>query len=147
MVHTIIGKDCLPVSTITLRFRPKPKRMTAHCSIFFDVNLIPFFRFECSDREGMNRVISIPIKIANTGAPITSNEKDPAFKEASRVEIPAIRVQSIIPGSLWRKKFIYDSFLLFDFYFLNKFNLPDTVLFYPRCHRQFPVCFCYRLLL
>ena len=49
MVHTMMGRDCLPVSSTTFKFMPKPRRMTAHCSIFFggefDTVLQPVFSF------------------------------------------------------------------------------------------------------
>ena len=41
IVQIIMGRDCTPVFRITFRFNPKPKRITAHCRIFFDVNFIP----------------------------------------------------------------------------------------------------------
>ena len=70
MVHTIIGKDCLPVSTITLRFSPKPKRITAHCRIFLEVNLIPGSKLPFSLKKS---VTTMPAKIAITAPPIIGN--------------------------------------------------------------------------
>ncbi|MPN10033.1 hypothetical protein SDC9_157326 [bioreactor metagenome] len=37
MVDKIMGSDCRPVEAITERFMPNPKRITAYCSIFFEV--------------------------------------------------------------------------------------------------------------
>lgn len=41
IVLTMIGRDCRPVSRMTVRFMPNPSRITAHWRIFFEVNLIP----------------------------------------------------------------------------------------------------------
>ena len=41
IVLRIIGSDCTPVRPMTARFMPKPSRITAHWSIFLDVNLMP----------------------------------------------------------------------------------------------------------
>ncbi len=35
MVQTMMGRDCLPVFSTTVKSRPNPKSTTAHCSTFF----------------------------------------------------------------------------------------------------------------
>ena len=70
MVHTMMGRDCLPVSSTTFKFMPKPRRMTAHCSIFLEVNLIPssspFLVF-------MNTAMTMPARMAMTAPPMMGN--------------------------------------------------------------------------
>ncbi len=38
MVETMMGSDVAPTLAISDRFRPKPSRITAYCSIFLEVN-------------------------------------------------------------------------------------------------------------
>lgn len=70
IVAKIIGKDCLPVSKITLRFNPNTSSTTAYWSIFLDVNFIPDTKEVLSLK---NIVIIIPAIIAITGPPIIGN--------------------------------------------------------------------------
>ena len=70
IVLTIIGSDCFPVSTMTCRFKPKPSSTTAHCRIFFDVNLIPASNGALFLR---NIAITMPAMIAITAPPIIGN--------------------------------------------------------------------------
>lgn len=69
IVDKIIGRDARPTFAIVVRFNPKPNRMTAYCNIFFDVNQIPS---DTLDLSFMISVRIIPIRIAMTGAPMTS---------------------------------------------------------------------------
>ena len=70
IVHIIIGNDCTPVSTITLRLSPNPSKTTAHWRIFFDVNLIPASK---SPLFLKNTVTTMPASIAITAPPIIGN--------------------------------------------------------------------------
>ncbi len=67
MVLRIMGSDCLPVCKITFKFKPNPSRITAHCSIFLEVNLIPA-------SKGLlfliKRVMIMPARIAMTAPPM-----------------------------------------------------------------------------
>ena len=62
MVETMIGSDCAPTFAISDRLRPKPSRITAYCSTFFDVKPMPgctlvlFFQ---------NSVSTMPIRMEN----------------------------------------------------------------------------------
>ena len=80
--------------------------ITAHCKIFFEVKVIPSFIFSSPAKFLNIEVITIPIIIANTGAPITSNENPPIFSPASNVDIPATTAQTIIPIPFFLTKFI-----------------------------------------
>ena len=66
----MIGRDCAPVSITTLRFIPKPSRITAHCKIFLDTNLMPFSILPLSFR---NKVTIMPAKMAITAPPMIGN--------------------------------------------------------------------------
>ena len=68
MVEQMMGRDCTPVSSTTLRFSPKPSRMTAYCSTFLEVKAMP--PFSCS-LAGRKRMSAMPSRIPNTGAPTT----------------------------------------------------------------------------
>ena len=70
IVLIIIGSDCFPVSRITIRFIPNPKRMTAHCNTFLDANLIPFSKEVLSF---IKSVIIMPAIMAITAPPIIGN--------------------------------------------------------------------------
>ena len=70
IVITMIGKDCLPVCSTTDRLSPKPSRITAHCNIFLETNVIPDCRLVLSFT---NNVMSIPAKIAKTAPPTIGN--------------------------------------------------------------------------
>ena len=68
MVDKMMGSDFRPVSSTTLRLRPKPSSTTAACSSFLEVKLTPGCRRVLSLR---NRVSSMPARMANTGPPTT----------------------------------------------------------------------------
>ena len=67
IVQIIIGSDCFPVLNITLRLRPKPNKITAYWSIFFDVKVIPGLKVFPGCQ---NKAITIPAMIAITALPI-----------------------------------------------------------------------------
>ena len=65
IVERIIRSEDLPTIIISPRLRPKPKRITAHCKTFFDVNLIP-----ASKDSGLLKLFKkIPSRIPKTGPP------------------------------------------------------------------------------
>ena len=68
IVDIIIGSDWIPVCATTDRSIPKPRRTTAHCSIFFDVNYMPLSKALLSLRK---RAMTIPMSMENTGPPTT----------------------------------------------------------------------------
>ena len=88
IVAIIIGNDCIPVFKITFKFKPKPRKTTAICKMYFDVKLMPFSKlsFFVHITE-----ISIPEIIAIIGPPIMGKVL-PIIKEG----IAIIR-QNIIP--------------------------------------------------
>ena len=70
IVTTMIGSDCLPVCQMTDRFMPKPSRMTAYCSTFFDTNEMP----DCAAvLSCQSSVTIIPARMPNTGPPTIGN--------------------------------------------------------------------------
>ena len=44
IVDTITGREETPTRATSMRFSPKPSRMTASCRTFFDVYVMPFCR-------------------------------------------------------------------------------------------------------
>ena len=86
IVLRIIGSDCTPVRPMTARFMPKPSRITAHWSIFLDVNLMPasngarFFR---------SSPTVIPSRMEITGPPTMAN-----FRPSSHAGIAITRHKS-----------------------------------------------------
>ena len=70
MVAIMIGRDCLPVSRITFRFSPNPIKITAYCRIFLEVMVMPAW---IGALFYINKVRSIPSKMAITGPPIMGN--------------------------------------------------------------------------
>lgn len=70
IVTTMIGSDCLPVCQMTDRFMPKPSRMTAYCSTFFDTNEMPGCAAVLSRQSS---VTIIPARMPNTGPPTIGN--------------------------------------------------------------------------
>ena len=65
IVERIIRSDDLPTTIISPRLSPKPKRITAYCKTFLDVNLIP-----ASKDSGLLKLFKIiPSKIPKTGPP------------------------------------------------------------------------------
>ena len=97
IVHKIIGSDCKPVLKITFRFSPKPKRITAHCNIFFDVNFIPASKGVLFFKK---TVTSIPSSIAITAPPIMGNSF-PKIHDGI-----AIKRHNPIPRAFFFMKFI-----------------------------------------
>ena len=89
MVISIIGRDCIPVSSITLRLSPNPRSITAYWRIFFDVNLSPG---SYRDLSFISMASSMPYIIAITGPPATGYS-DPRIQEGT-----AIRVHISIPA-------------------------------------------------
>ena len=70
IVTRMIGSDCLPVCQMTDRFMPKPSRMTAYCSTFFDTNEMPGCAALLSCQS---RVTIMPARMPNTGPPTIGN--------------------------------------------------------------------------
>ena len=70
IVLRIIGSDCTPVCPMTVRFMPKPSRMTAHWRIFFEVNLMPASN---GARFLRNMPTIMPSRMDITGPPTTAN--------------------------------------------------------------------------
>ena len=100
IVHKIIGKDCKPVLKITFKFSPNPKRITAYCNIFLDVNFIPPEKIPFSLK---NIATSIPSSIAITAPPIMGNSF-PKIHDGI-----AIKRHNPMPGAFFLKKFIHFS--------------------------------------
>ena len=67
MVHKMMGRDCFPVCTTTLRFMPKPSRTTAHCSTFLETNFTPP---STRDLSWMSRLSTMPARMAMTAPPM-----------------------------------------------------------------------------
>ena len=72
IVLMMMGSDVAPTCAIWARLRPKPKRITAYWRIFFEVNFTPTSS-GAADEPGTTSASTIPMRIANTGPPITSN--------------------------------------------------------------------------
>ena len=69
MVEMITGKETQPTCNTCVMLRPKPRRITAHCRIFLDVNPMPapvFSRFQDVNKEP----IIMPRIMAKIGLPI-----------------------------------------------------------------------------
>ena len=103
----ITGNDCAPTFAIVPKLRLKPRIITAHCKIFFEVKVTPCFILSPEESFGKTSVIIIPISIANTGAPTTSKLNEPILSFAKKVDSPAIKAHTKIPG---------------DFFFINSIN-------------------------
>ena len=69
IVDRIISSDDFPTTIISPRLSPKPKRTTASCKIFFDVNFIP----DSKDSGLLKLFKIIPKSMPKTGPPITGN--------------------------------------------------------------------------
>ena len=107
MVHTMTGRLFAPTAAMVPRFRENPRMITAHCRIFLDVNLIPSFNVSLAASFGQINVIIIPIRIPNTGAPIISKEKLPAWILHKRVAMAASTIHRPIPNPFFLIKFIF----------------------------------------
>ena len=107
MVSIITGRLCPPTFAIVPRFKEKPRIMTAHCKIFLDVNLTPSFSCSLFTSPSLIKVIIIPIKMENTGAPMTSKEKPPTDRVAKKVATPAIIAHNKIPIPFDLTNFIF----------------------------------------
>ena len=103
MVHKIMGNDCLPVWSITFRLRPKPKKTTEVCKIYFEVNFITFYSSILSFKK---MAIIMPVMIAIIGPPITGNFL-PRVHEG-RAIIKHINRPSQFSDINFLNKFIYD---------------------------------------
>ena len=79
-----------------------------------DVNFTPDANVSLADSVGFIKVIIIPIKIANTGAPITSNDTPANLSDPKKVATPAITVQITIPGIDFFVNFIFCLLILFQ---------------------------------
>ena len=98
MVQMIMGRDCAPVSKITLRFRPNPSRITAHCRIFFDANLIPASKFVLSL---IISVTTIPARMEITGPPMIGkdfpkNQDGIAIRRQRSKPLPFVWIKPIL---------------------------------------------------
>ena len=81
IVERIIGKDCSPTLAISDKFMPKPSKITAYCKIFLEVKVMP----PCNpDLSLINKVITIPARIANTGPPITGSSL-PRYQQGNAI--------------------------------------------------------------
>ena len=105
IVEQMMGSDCAPVSSTTLRFRPKPSRITAYCSTFLDVNAIPL---RICSRAGRKRISAIPSRIPKTGAPTTGtafprSQHGRARAKHSRIPIPFFLINCISNPPAHRK--------------------------------------------
>jgi hypothetical protein len=108
IVDMITGRLLVPTFAIVPRFSENPRIITAHCKIFFEVNLIPFFSRSFDDNEGNKSVISIPVSIEKTGAPITSNENEPVESLERNVDIAAIIMHNPTPQNLFLINVIFN---------------------------------------
>jgi hypothetical protein len=106
IVAIIIGKLRLPTEITILIFSVNPKIITAHCSIFFEVNVMPCFISSIVAKAGKIAVTIIPIRMAKTGAPITSKEKFPILRSAKNVDMAATITAKTNPLPLFLIKFI-----------------------------------------
>ena len=74
MVDTMMGSELAPTLAISPRLRPKPNRITAYCKIFFDVYLMPAAVASLTPaRLRSAKPSAMPMRMANTGPPTTSN--------------------------------------------------------------------------
>ena len=74
MVEMMMGRELAPTLAISPKLRPKPSRITAYCRIFFDVYLIPAAAASVtSARRRSTRPSAMPMRMAKTGPPMTSN--------------------------------------------------------------------------
>ena len=68
MVHRMMGRDCLPVSSTTLRLSPNPSSTTAACSTFLETKVTPGLNASFGDQ---NSAMTMPMRIENTAPPTT----------------------------------------------------------------------------
>ena len=74
MVQTMMGSELAPTLAICPRLRPKPSRTTAYCKIFLEVYLMPGAAASAmAVRPRRACPIAMPIRMAKTGPPMTSN--------------------------------------------------------------------------
>ena len=97
IVHTIIGSDWAPVSSMTPKLSPNPNNTTAICRIYFEVNFIPFPNLPLSVQKS---VITIPKRIEKTGPPTTGTNLP------SNQAGMAIARHTISPGNLVLNEFM-----------------------------------------
>ena len=84
-----MGRDVNPTLKTWERFNPNPRRITAYCNTFFDVNCIPIKIFFWFIGRLANKS---PIKSPMTGPPIIGNNF-PRYQAMS-----AISIEMLIPG-------------------------------------------------
>lgn len=113
-VQIITGKLFAPTTAMVLRSSEKPRIITAHCNIFLDVNLIPPANVDYFARVGEISEIIIPVIIANTGTPISSNENPPMPNIHIISAKAAIIAQSNIPP---------------QFFLINVINFPPNLYY------------------
>jgi len=106
MVAMMTGRHFVPTDTMVPKFRENPRMITAHCRIFFEVNLIPVASLFEVEKFGFIKVTIIPIRMAKTGAPMISKEKPDTLKLENRVAIAAIIRHVRIPNPFFLKKVI-----------------------------------------
>ena len=110
IVPIMTGRLFAPTFAIVLRFSENPSMTTAHCNIFFEVNLIPPDSAERPASLGNISVSIIPRSIAITGAPIRSNENPPMFIPPASVATAAITAHTAIPGIIDLSFFIFSPY-------------------------------------
>ena len=84
-----MGRDVKPTLKTWERFNPNPRRTTAYCNTFFDVNCIPIINLSWFISRLANKS---PIKSPMTGPPIIGN-KFPRYQAMSDISI-----EILIPG-------------------------------------------------
>ena len=91
MVERMMGSDCFPLAKISERFMPKPSSTTAYCNTFLEVNATPLWH---QSLRGITSVMTMPIRMANTGPPTTGSHC-PSAQAGS-----AMKRHSAMPGAV-----------------------------------------------
>ena len=105
MVQTMMGKDCFPVSSTTLRFRPKPSSTTAVWRIFLEVKPTPGLQ---AAPGVQNRAMTIPMTMENTGPPMTGTSLPSSHEGTAMARHTAMPERYFLMVCILR----YHSFLL-----------------------------------
>ena len=92
IVDRIIGRLAAPTLAISDRFKPKPSSITAYCSTFFEVYVMPGCMLSGGRRMA---VMTMPAKMANTGPP-TMGRALPSSQQGM-----AISRHSAVPGAIF----------------------------------------------
>jgi len=71
MVASMMGRASLPFCRTVARFMEKPRRITAYCRTFLEVKATPGRKKSFPFIKG---AIAMPIRIANTGPPMTGKD-------------------------------------------------------------------------